>query len=55
MSKSLKNIRLFEFRKYLEYKGLKKIRERGGHEIWSKKEINRPLTIQSHITPIPEL
>ncbi len=54
MSPSAKNINLNDFRKFLEYKGLKKIRTRAGHEIWSKKELLRPVILQTHINPIPE-
>ena len=54
MSKSLKNIPLRLFREYLTYKGLKKIRTKGGHEVWSRKDLGRPIIIQSHIDPIPE-
>jgi len=54
MSKSLKNIPLRLFRDYLAYKGLKKIREKGGHEMWSHKDLGRPIVLQSHVDPIPE-
>jgi hypothetical protein len=54
MSPSVKNIDLNDFRKFLEYKGLKNIRTNAGHEIWSKKELLRPVIIQTHINPIPE-
>jgi hypothetical protein len=50
----LKNIPLRLFRAYLEYKGLKQIRNNGGHEVWSRKNFSRPIVIQSHIDPIPE-
>jgi len=54
MSKSLKNISLHLFRKYLQWKGLKKIRTVGGHEIWSGTLLRRPIILQTHIDPIPE-
>ncbi len=50
----LKNIHLKTFRKYLSFCGLKLIRTRGGHEIWSAKELTRPVVLQTHIDPIPE-
>jgi hypothetical protein len=34
--------------------GPEKIREKGGHEIWSGQLLNRPITLQSHIDPVPE-
>jgi len=53
MSKGGRNIPLKSFRSYLEWKGLKKIRTNGGHEIWSKTDLVRPIVIQSHIDPVP--
>lgn len=54
MAKHLKNISLKLFRKYLEYKGLKHIRTTAGHEVWCKKDLPRPIIIQTHVDPIPE-
>lgn len=54
MQHNLKNIRLATFRKFLEHKGLKKIRTTGGHEIWSRNDLTRPVVLQSHKDPIPE-
>jgi len=39
---------------YVEYKGLKHIRTSGGHEIWSRSDLSRPVIIQGHIDPVPE-
>ena len=50
----LKNIPLRTLREYLSYKGLKIIRTNGGHEIWAGKQMKRPITLQTHITPVPE-
>ena len=54
MPKSLKNIPLKIFRKYLLSRGLKIIRTNGGHEIWAGKKIARPIVLQTHINPVPE-
>lgn len=54
MANKLKNIPLRLFRDYLSYKGLKIIRTSGGHEVWSRKDLLRPIIIQSHIDPVPE-
>ncbi|NLD45753.1 MAG: type II toxin-antitoxin system HicA family toxin [Clostridiaceae bacterium] len=54
MKKNLKNIQPKIFRKYLEFKGLKYLRTNGGHEIWSRKDLKRPVIFQTHIDPIPE-
>ena len=53
----LSNIPVKEFRKFLESQGLniiKDTRGRGGHEKWSKSGMDRPITIQTHIDPVPE-
>lgn len=54
MANGLKNIPLRLFRDYLYFKGLKPIRKKGGHEVWSRKSLLRPIILQSHIDPIPE-
>ena len=51
---NLKNVPLKLFRQYLIFKGLKKIRTNGGHEIWGGTSVKRPITLQTHIDPIPE-
>lgn len=50
----LKNIPLKTFRAYLLYCGLKHIRTKGGHEIWSAQNLTRPVVLQSHVEPVPE-
>jgi hypothetical protein len=53
MTGSIKNVPLETFRSFLVYKGLKHIRTSSGHEIWAGKSITRPVTIQTHIDPVP--
>ena len=56
-TKKLSNIKLKDFRKFLKNEGLNIIRStkgRGGHEKWSRLDLDRPITIQTHIDPIPE-
>jgi hypothetical protein len=56
-TRKLSNIPLKEFRKFLENQGLKVIKDtrgRGGHEKWSKSGMDRPITLQTHIDPVPE-
>lgn len=48
-----RNILLKHFRKFLEHHGMKCIRTRGGHEVWSGKNQRRPVIIQTHIDPVP--
>ena len=54
MTQTLRNIPLKDFRRFLEYKGLKRIRTIGGHEVWSCKSLLRPIILQTHIDPVPE-
>lgn len=53
MTNSLKNIGLKDFRKFLLHQGLIHIRTKGSHEIWSRKDLTRPVIIQSSVDPIP--
>lgn len=36
------------FRKYLDYCGCRFLRSNGGHEIWTKKGLLRPITFPVH-------
>lgn len=56
-TRKLSNIPLKKFRVFLKTQGLNLIKDskgRGGHEKWSKSDMDRPITIQTHIEPIPE-
>lgn len=56
-TRKLSNIPIKDFRKFLLSQGLNIIKEnkgRGGHEKWSKSGMDRPITIQTHIDPVPE-
>lgn len=56
-TRKLSNIPLKHFRKFLSSQGLKVIKDtkgRGGHEKWSELGLDRPITIQTHIDPVPE-
>ena len=50
----LSNIPLKTIREYLEWKGLKNIRTKGGHETWCRTDLLRPIIIQTHVDPVPE-
>lgn len=54
MSNPLKNVSLRECRKFLTKTGCQVIRTTGGHEHWSRPDLLRPITIQTHIDPVPE-
>lgn len=49
----IKNVLLKKFIKFLKAQGLNHIRTNAGHEVWSRKDLLRPVIIQTHIDPIP--
>ena len=53
MTKKIHNISIAEFKSFLRHHGLKRIRTTGGHEIWSRQDLLRPVIFQTHIDPIP--
>lgn len=56
-TKKLSNIPLKDFKKFLKSQGLNIIKSskgRGGHEKWSRADLDRPITIQTHIDSVPE-
>ena len=46
---TLSNITIERFRDYLRENELTCIRVTGGHEVWSKDGLSRPVIIQTHI------
>lgn len=54
MAHSLKNIGLNDFRNFLVHNGLNHIRTKGSHEIWARKDLSRPVIIQSSKDPVPQ-
>lgn len=50
----LKNVSLKECRKFLTKVGCQTKRTNGGHEHWTRFDLLRPITIQTHIDPVPE-
>jgi len=54
MPKKISNISLKEFNDFLKSEGCTKIRSSGGHDVWSRKDLTRPITVQNHIDPVPE-
>ena len=55
----LSNIPLADFRRFLFEMGCTRAEQgtkgRGGHEKWTKSGLLRPITIQTHVDPVPEL
>lgn len=55
MSKrKLSNVSLDDYRLFLEKAGCKCTRTKGGHEHWTRNDLNRPITVQTHVDPVPE-
>ena len=52
--KKLSNVSLDEFRSAMKSFGLTLVRVKGGHEMWAKDGMQRPVVIQTHIDPLPE-
>ena len=50
----LSNVSLNDYREFLIKVGCKKIRTEGGHESWSRKDLLRPIVVQTHEQPVPE-
>lgn len=53
-TKYLRNIPLKLFRDFLTEKGCICNRTSGGHEHWTRNDLLRPITLQTHVDPIPE-
>jgi len=51
----LSNINRRVFAKFLIENGYVKARTNGGHEIWEKEGMPRPVVIQTHENSIPEM
>ncbi len=50
----LSNVPLSDYREFLKKAGCKCIRIEGGHEVWSRKDLTRPIIVQTHECPVPE-
>lgn len=53
-TRHLRNIDLGDYLKFLNHIGCKCTREKGGHVHFTRSDLARPITVQSHITPVPE-
>lgn len=50
----LSNIPLVMMIWFLEHQGLKLMKTEGGHAKYTRNDLRRPITIQTHISPVPE-
>ena len=53
MSGNIHNIDLRVYRKFLKHVGCNNTRNKGGHEHWTRSDLRRPLTVQSHCKTVP--
>ena len=53
-TRHLRNIGLSDYVKFLAHIGCKCTREKGGHKHYTRSDLARPITVQSHIDPVPE-
>ena len=54
MSNPLKNGSLRGCRKFLVKSGCQNKRTTGGHEHWTRFDLLRSITVQTHVAPVPE-
>jgi hypothetical protein len=50
----LSNICLKDFREFLANACCKNLGINAGHEKWTRKDLTRPIIVQTHIDPVPE-
>lgn len=50
----LRNISIKVYECFLIEVGCKHIRTKGGHYVWARSDLDRPIIFQSHINPVPE-
>ena len=50
----LHNVPLKLYRSFLKEQGCCCNRTSGGHEHWSRHDLSRPITVQTHVDPVPE-
>ncbi len=53
-TRKLSNVSLREYRTFLAKAGCTISRTTGGHEHWTKPGLLRPITVQTHVDPVPE-
>lgn len=53
-TQKLKNVSLADYELFLTKAGCKHIRDNGGHKIYSRKDLTRPIVVQTHVDPVPE-
>jgi len=52
--KTLRNISLSKYESFLELALCKYIKTEGGHAKYFRSDLNRPIIVQTHVSPVPE-
>ena len=55
MTPGLRNVSLRQYRRFLQNVGCACVRTTGGHEHWTRAGLLRPITVQTHVDPVPEM
>jgi len=50
----LSNVPLYDYRCFLSKVGCNLSGIEGGHEKWTRKDLTRPIIVQTHESPVPE-
>jgi len=53
-TRKLSNVSIRDFEEFLKKVGCAHLRTDGGHAVWGKPELLRPVIFQTHIEPVPE-
>ncbi|HMN04269.1 MAG TPA: type II toxin-antitoxin system HicA family toxin [Flavobacteriales bacterium] len=53
-AQKLSNVSLARYQAFLELAGCALIRNKGGHDVYARADLLRPIVVQSHIDPVPE-
>ncbi|MDL2299236.1 SEC-C domain-containing protein [Bacteroides sp. OttesenSCG-928-E20] len=53
-TRKLSNVKLDDYREFLRKAGCNYVRTEGGHEIWTRRDLTRPIVVQTHESPVPE-
>jgi predicted RNA binding protein YcfA (HicA-like mRNA interferase family) len=50
----LRKVSLADYELFLKKVGCQHIRTTGGHSVYSRKDLLRPIVVQTHVDPVPE-
>lgn len=53
-TQKLKNVSLADYELFLTKAGCKHIRTNGGHKVYCRSDLTRPIVVQTHVDPVPE-